>query len=114
MCCYPSTVGEVFIGNKSINLALVQQGSAVVYSAYLKGCSNNQSQYLTAERLARAQRIGFWNQTQPLRPWDFHRGNPSRMPQPTSRLLQPATRKYSEAAVSRHAISMTLMLQGLS
>jgi micrococcal nuclease len=58
---YNRTVGEVFVGKRSINLALVQAGAAVVYRQYLKGCVVSKNQYLTAERLARAQRLGFWD-----------------------------------------------------
>lgn len=58
---YNRTVGEVFVGSRSINLALVQSGAAVVYRDYLKGCAGSETQYLTAERLARSQGIGFWD-----------------------------------------------------
>ena len=43
---YGRTVGEVFVGNRSINLTLVQTGVAVVYRQYLKGCVGNENQYL--------------------------------------------------------------------
>jgi micrococcal nuclease len=77
---YNRTVGEVFVGNRSINLTLVQVGAAVVYRQYLKGCAGNENQYLTAEQQARSQRIGFWNQPNPVMPWDFRRGNGARKP----------------------------------
>jgi micrococcal nuclease len=89
---YNRTVGEVFVGNRSINLTLVQSGTAVVYRQYLKGCAGNENQYLTAERLARSQRIGFWNQANPVMPWDFRRGKgvqtPSSTPKPQPAAVQ--------------------------
>ena len=57
---YGRTVGEVFVGNRSINLTLVQMGAAVVYRQYLKGCAGNENQYLTAEQQARAQSDGLF------------------------------------------------------
>ena len=77
---YNRTVGEVFVGDHSINLALVQAGAAVVYRQYIKGCASNENRYLSVERLARSQRIGFWNQTKPVMPWDFRRGTAARKP----------------------------------
>jgi len=71
-------VGEVFVGDRSINLTLVQAGAAVVYRQYLKGCAGNENQSLTAEQQARSQRIGFWNQPNPVIPWDFRRGTEAR------------------------------------
>jgi len=55
---------------------------------YLKGCAGNENQYLTAEQQARtamlrgtrSQRIGFWNQPNPVMPWDFRRGTGARKP----------------------------------
>lgn len=69
------TVGEVFVGNRSINLALIEAGAAVVYREYLKNCATNQQQYLMAEQFARLQKLGFWNQESPTMPWDFRRRN---------------------------------------
>ena len=77
---YNRTVGEVFVGNHSINLTLVQAGAAVVYRQYLKGCAGSENQYLSAEQQARSQRIGFWNQANPVMPWDFRRGAGARKP----------------------------------
>jgi micrococcal nuclease len=67
------TVAEVYRGNQSINLQLVQEGQAVVYPQHLSNCAATQGQYLQAEARAKQQRLGFWNQAQPMMPWDFRR-----------------------------------------
>ncbi len=70
---YSRTVAELFLGGQSVNLRLVAEGQAVVYPQYLKGCAANQNQYLQSESQAKQQRLGFWNQANPVMPWDFRR-----------------------------------------
>ena len=65
------TVAEVYRGNQSINLQMVQEGQAVVYPQHLSNCAATQDQYLQAEATAKQQRLGFWNQARPMMPWDF-------------------------------------------
>ena len=91
---YGRTVGEVFVGNRSINLTLVQTGAAVVYRQYLKGCAGNENQYLSAEQQARSQRIGFWNQANPVMPWDFRRGNGARKPPASTPKPKPVGQQF--------------------
>ncbi len=74
---YGRTVGELFLGNQSVNLMRVKEGQAVVYTQYLSGCSETKEQYLDAEAQAKAQKLGFWNQPNPVMPWDFRRGGQS-------------------------------------
>jgi micrococcal nuclease len=71
---YKRLVAEVFINNRSVNLTMVQEGQAVVYRQYLKGCDSTKEQFLQAEADAKQQKLGFWNQSQPTMPWDFRRG----------------------------------------
>lgn len=71
---YGRTVGEIFVNNKSINLQMVAEGQAVVYRQYLKNCSSTKQQYLAAEANAKKRKLGFWNQPNPIMPWDFRRG----------------------------------------
>ena len=91
---YNRTVGEVFVGNHSINLTLVQAGAAVVYRQYLKGCAGSENQYLSAEQQARSQRIGFWNQPNPVMPWDFRRGNGARKPPASTPKPKPVGQQF--------------------
>jgi micrococcal nuclease len=74
---YGRTVAELYLGNQSVNLRMVKEGQAVVYRDYLSGCANTQDQYLAAESQAKAQRLGFWNQDNPVMPWDYRRGKRS-------------------------------------
>jgi micrococcal nuclease len=74
---YGRTVAELYLGNQSVNLTMVKEGQAVVYTQYLNGCSSTKDQYLAAEAIAKAQRLGFWNQTNPVMPWDYRRGKRS-------------------------------------
>ncbi len=74
---YGRTVAELYKGNQSVNLMMVKEGQAVVYTQYLNGCSETKDQYLDAEAQAKAQKIGFWNQNNPVMPWDFRRGQGS-------------------------------------
>jgi micrococcal nuclease len=46
---YGRTVAEVYVAGQSINLPLVQEGMAVVYTEYLDGCPDSREQLLSAE-----------------------------------------------------------------
>jgi len=71
---YGRSVAKIYKGNLSINLALVQEGQAVVYRQYLAGCPELRDRLLKAEASAKARRIGFWNQANPVLPSDFRQG----------------------------------------
>lgn len=77
---YGRLVAEVYRDGKSVNLALVERGSAVVYRQYLDGCAATRDQYLQAEAQAKAQRLGFWGQENPILPWEYRRGKQSGQP----------------------------------
>jgi micrococcal nuclease len=70
---YGRTVAKVYVGNSSINLALVQEGQAAVYQQYLSGCPELRDRLLKAEASAKARRLGLWAQTSPVMPWDFRK-----------------------------------------
>lgn len=91
---YGRTVAEVYVAGQSINLQLVQEGMAVVYTEYLDGCPDSREQLLSAEQAARSARLGFWAQENPVMPWDWRHGgssstapssNASPAPQPSTR-----------------------------
>jgi len=67
------TVAEVYRANQSVNLQMVQEGQAVVYPQHINNCAATKKQYLQAQATAKQQRLGFWNQDQPMMPWDFRR-----------------------------------------
>jgi len=68
---YGRLVAELFLESQSVNLRMVTQGQAVVYTQYLSGCAATQNQYLQAENQAKQQRLGLWSQANPVMPWDF-------------------------------------------
>lgn len=80
---YGRFVAEVFVGNKNVNLTMVQQGHAVVYTEYLKNCPQSEKNLLSAEAIAKRKKLGFWNQTKPVMPWEWRRRNtPKSKPKP--------------------------------
>ena len=80
---YGRTVAEVFDRGRSINLQMVRESYAVVYRQYLNNCATNTNQYLITEAQAQKNKLGFWNQPQPVMPWDFRHAKHQRN-QPTS------------------------------
>lgn len=66
---YGRTIGELFDGEKSINLAMVEAGQAAVYRQYCKD-----PRYFAAERRAKSARLGIWSKPgDHQRPWDYRR-----------------------------------------
>jgi micrococcal nuclease len=83
---YGRFVAEIFLGSKNINLAMVQEGQAVVYREYLKNCPDSKNNLLSAEATAKSKKLNFWSQSNPVMPWDFRRGGnnkPKPKPKPT-------------------------------
>lgn len=71
---YGRKVAEVIRQGRNINLQMVREGQAVVYRRYLSTCSQPLQQALVkAESLAQRQRIGFWQQANPVLPEDYRR-----------------------------------------
>jgi len=94
---YGRTVAEIYLGNQLVNLMMVKEGQAVVYPQYLSSCSETKEQYLQAETQAKAQRLGFWNQDNPVMPWNFRAGKrkasqPSTSTNPQPRATEPSKR----------------------
>ncbi len=83
---YGRTVAEVYQGEESVNLRLVQEGMVIVYREYLDRCKATRDQYLQAEQQAHQQGIGFWSQENPVMPWDWRRqrDNSSSTPAPVA------------------------------
>ena len=63
---YGRVVGEVFVGDKSLNAALVESGWAWAYRHYTL-------KFAALEELAHARHIGLWAHPNPEPPWDFRR-----------------------------------------
>ena len=69
---YGRTVAEIYVGNRNINLQMVQLGAAYAYRQYLKQCDKDA--YLNAETTAMRGKLGVWGPYQSdLKPWQFRR-----------------------------------------
>ena len=69
---YGRSIAEVFKGNQSINQSLVSSGAAFLYWKYIAKCDLNS--YTLAERQARANGRGVWNQPGgTMRPWVYRK-----------------------------------------
>lgn len=106
---YGRSIAEVFKDGVSVNLQMIKAGMAVVYRQYIDGCAATKDQYLQAEAGAKAQRLGFWNQTSPMMPWDFRRGKTASQSGPTSApkpsLAAPSSSSSPESATSNSSSS---------
>jgi micrococcal nuclease len=64
---YGRIVGEVFAGERSLNLELVSDGYAAVYAHYCR-----EGRYYAAERHAKAAELGIWAKPgEQQRPWEW-------------------------------------------
>ena len=68
---YGRTVGEIYVGGRSVNLQLVQEGAAVAYHEYLQKC--DKPAFLQAEAAAKSFRLGVWSQAPICLPKDFRK-----------------------------------------
>jgi len=114
---YGRAVAKVYRGNLSINLAMLQEGQAVVYRDYLSACLELREQLLKAETSAKSRRISFWAQANPVMPWDFRRGSRSTTPprsaptQPTTQRVSPTTQDYNCSDFSTQAEAQAVLNQ---
>ncbi|RBQ30646.1 nuclease [Arcobacter sp. FW59] len=67
---YKRILGTIYYNNIDINLQQVKDGYAWVYKKY----SKNQD-YYNAEKLARENKKGLWNDKSPIAPWEFRKKN---------------------------------------
>jgi len=69
---YGRTVAEIYVGNRNINLQMVQVGAAYVYRQYLKQCDRDT--YMRAEDAASKKGLGVWGPYKPAQvPWEYRR-----------------------------------------
>ena len=67
---YGRTVAEIYVGNRNINLQMVEVGAAYVYRQYLKRCDRDA--YLRAEDTANKKGLGVWGPYKPAQvPWEY-------------------------------------------
>jgi len=65
---YDRLLGEVMIGNRHINLEMVQDGMAWHYKQYSKS-----KELADAEEKARQAKKGLWADKDPIPPWEFRK-----------------------------------------
>ena len=65
---YGRTICKLTVAGVDVNREQVMKGMAWVYRQYTSDPS-----YLRAEDLARAQRLGLWQERAPIPPWEFRR-----------------------------------------
>ena len=70
---YGRVVAYVFIGNININLEQVKRGYAWAYAEYLD--RPYASEFYDAEKQARKQKLGLWQQLNPTSPWEWRKKN---------------------------------------
>lgn len=70
---YGRMVAVVYVGNTAVNLQLVREGHAVVYYQYLQNCQDLCTLLQQTEAQAKSARLNFWNQANPVMPWDYRR-----------------------------------------
>lgn len=70
---YQRILGKVFIDNDSINLMSIQEGQSVAYRAYMQPCQDEKDFYFNSEAEAKRNKSGFWNQENPVMPWDWRK-----------------------------------------
>ena len=68
---YKRMVGRIILDGRDINQEMVREGWAWAYKQYLQ--SPYASEYIGAEKQARAARAGLWQQGNPQPPWEFRK-----------------------------------------
>ena len=71
---YGRIVGRIELGGRDVNLQQVREGSAWVYTQYLRDLPEaDRRLYLEAEQQAREERRGLWRDAAPEPPWQWRR-----------------------------------------
>ncbi len=71
---YRRIVGFVIVDGQDVNLVQVKAGMAWFYRYYQRELSSeDRRRYATAENQARTDRLGLWQDKNPMPPWEFRR-----------------------------------------
>lgn len=72
---YDRLVGKVLVNSKDCNLEQVKKGMAWHYKQYQsEQTQSDQLTYSNAEVLARGAKVGLWQDSCPIAPWDWRKG----------------------------------------
>ena len=74
---YGRIIGHVYLGDRDIDLEMVQAGMAWHYRQYSKS-----AELASAEAEARKDRLGLWADANPVPPWAFRKAKKKKAPQP--------------------------------
>lgn len=98
---YGRVLGTVWIGERNINLAMVEGGHAWAYHY------NRDPQYAAAQRRAKSRRIGLWANPEAEDPWSFRRGGRTAAPsaRSTNARLPPQSQRREYRAGGRLPVS---------
>lgn len=71
---YQRVLGKVWLGERNINLAMIEVGLAWYYKQFARDLTpTDRRLYEQAEQAARQQQLGLWADAHPQAPWDFRR-----------------------------------------
>ena len=71
---YGRLVAQVFVGNQDAGLELLRQGLCWVYQKYVvEAPLELEASYRAAEALAQSDRIGLWQDPDPVPPWEWRK-----------------------------------------
>ena len=69
---YGRLIGKIVVNGADVNLQMVKRGYAWHYIKYAKEQpTEDRALYSAAEALARAGRLGIWENKEPIPPWEF-------------------------------------------
>lgn len=73
-------VGTVYVNGEDVNLKMLEEGYAWVFTKYLKDVpAENREPYIGAEAVAQEAKRGLSQYDEPEAPWDFRRRNKERV-----------------------------------
>lgn len=74
---YGRIVGKILCNGKDLNLEQVRAGHAWVYERHIKDAfPGDESKYLKAQKQAKEDRLGLWEEKSPQAPWEWRKANP--------------------------------------
>jgi len=99
-------VAEIYTNGQNINLQLVREGHAVVYTQFLHRCPDTRNALLAAEEQAQQQRLNYWSQDNPVMPWDYRRNRSSApaSPNPSDIAVVPQTSDQNTSETVREPL----------
>ncbi len=105
-------IAQVYNSEGLVNLEMLRQGQAVVYERFLYGA--NRERYLEAQELAQAARRGFWQQRNPVMPWEFRETAAQTSAFAGVNVLDGSLIRENPAAAAGVGIATAVVMVGLS